>query len=153
MAHLFWHIPMLIVRSAPLYYRQTDTSAYGLGAVLEQPNQVIAYASCTLSKAEQNYSVIKLECKTILYTCICIKVVAALFIWQKVRSCHRSCPATMIGLPENGKHVPMLGTSSTGIQLRYCIWKACLDNQCRCIVSQRTVNHGHYSTNCHINIS
>ena len=52
---------------ASRFVLQTDTSAYGLGAVLEQNNQVIAYASCTLSKAEQNYSVIQRECKTILY--------------------------------------------------------------------------------------
>ena len=40
---------------------QTDASATGLGAVLEQDSHVIAYVSRTLKKAEQQYSVIQKE--------------------------------------------------------------------------------------------
>ena len=48
--------------SAPPFVLQTDASAVGLGAVLEQGGYVIAYASQTLTKSESNYSVIQREC-------------------------------------------------------------------------------------------
>ena len=46
---------------------QTDASAVGVGAVLEQGGHVIAYASRSLNQAEQQYSVIQKECLAIVF--------------------------------------------------------------------------------------
>ena len=45
----------------------TDASDVGLGAIPEQDNHVISYASCVLNKSEWNYSVIQKECLAIVY--------------------------------------------------------------------------------------
>ena len=46
---------------------QTDASAVGLGAVLEQDGHVIAYASRSLTPSERQYSVIQRECLVVVY--------------------------------------------------------------------------------------
>ena len=45
----------------------TDASSIGIGAVLEQDNHVIAYASRALTKSEKQYSVIQHECLALVY--------------------------------------------------------------------------------------
>ena len=53
--------------TAPTFVLQTDASAVGLGAELEQGGRVIAYASRTLTKSESNYSVIQQECLAVIF--------------------------------------------------------------------------------------
>ena len=52
---------------APPFLLQTDASAVGLGAVLEQGGRVIAHTSRTLTKSEQQYSTIQKECLAAVY--------------------------------------------------------------------------------------
>eukprot|EP00731_Ephydatia_muelleri_P003131 Em0001g3131a len=54
-------------QDAGTFVLQADASAVGLGAVLEQDGHVIAYASRSLNKSEQQYSVIQKECLAVVY--------------------------------------------------------------------------------------
>ena len=49
-------------KASPPFVLQTDASSVGMGVVLEQNGHVIAYASRSLNKAEQQYSVIQKDC-------------------------------------------------------------------------------------------
>ena len=53
--------------TAKEFVLQTDASAVGLGAILEQNDHVIAYASCLLTSSERNYSVIQQKCLAIVF--------------------------------------------------------------------------------------
>ena len=53
--------PNFAADAAP-FVLQTDASAVGIGAILEQDGHVIAYFSRALTKAEKHYSVIQQEC-------------------------------------------------------------------------------------------
>ena len=58
--------PHLDLHASP-FILQTDASAGGLDAILQQDGHVIAYASRVLNKAECNYSVIQRECLAAVY--------------------------------------------------------------------------------------
>ena len=53
--------------STEQFILQTDASATGIGAILEQAGHVVAYASRTLSSSEKNYSVIQRECLAVVF--------------------------------------------------------------------------------------
>ena len=53
--------------AAEQFILQTDASATGIGAVLEQGGREVGYASRTLSSAEKNYSVIQRKCLAIIF--------------------------------------------------------------------------------------
>lgn len=54
-------------QDSPPFILQTDASSIGLGAVLEQNGHAIAYASRSLKKPEQQYSVIQKECLAVVF--------------------------------------------------------------------------------------
>ena len=54
-------------QAAAPFHLQTDASATGIGADLEQDGHVIAYTSRVLSSSERNYSVIQRECLAVIY--------------------------------------------------------------------------------------
>ena len=54
-------------RAAKEFSVQTDASAVGIGAVLEQDGHVITYASRSLIAPERQYSVIQRECLAVVY--------------------------------------------------------------------------------------
>ena len=76
---------------------QTDASAVGLGAVFEQDEHVIAYASHALTPSEQQHSVIQRECLAVVY-------VLAPFAWVKISIGDRSCPTAMVVSSENARY-------------------------------------------------
>ena len=63
--------PILVLPHFDLHARpfilQTDASAGGLSAILQQDGHVIAYASRVLNKAECKHSVIQRECLAAVY--------------------------------------------------------------------------------------
>ena len=56
-------------KRASLFVLQTDASAVGLGAILQQDGYVIGYVSRVLSKSEANYCVIQRECWAVRSSC------------------------------------------------------------------------------------
>ena len=101
----------------------TDASKHGVGAVLEQGGRVAAFASCTLTKAEKNYSVIQKECLAVVYATKQYRHYTSLVI-------HSSSTLTM--LPYSG-YLPKK-------------WKGCLHVGLwlsRSLISKLNISQGH----------
>ena len=64
--HLSCHTHPL-ARNSSQFTLQTDASAVGLDTVLEHNGYVIAYANCSLTHSEKQYSTIQRECLAIVY--------------------------------------------------------------------------------------
>ena len=128
--------PMFDKQANPMIL-QTDASAIGLGADLEQDGHVIAYASWTLSISECNYSVIQRECLAI--------------VWGTKQFRHYfllSCGLIMShwsGLLDRKWRVcSTAGCCIAGVQFLNCLSKRNLEQQCGCLVQMERVK-GTYS--------
>lgn len=92
-------------KGSPHFVLQTDASSVGLGAVLEQNGHVIAYASRSLNKAEQQYSVIQKEC------------LAAVFAMKQFRHYLLGRPFHLLT-----DHCPLQWLSSQKMEGLLCRW-------------------------------
>lgn len=74
------------------FYIQTDASAYGLGAVLTQRyndrEYVICYLSCSLTRAQQNYSSVERECLGVLWAVEKLRCYVELSKFYIITDCH-----------------------------------------------------------------
>ena len=100
-------------QSASPFVLQTAASAVGLGAVLEQDGHVVAYASRTLNKAEQNYSVIQKEC------------LAVVFALKQFRHYLLGCPFRLIT-----DHKPLQWLSAQKMERMLCRWALAMQEFC-----------------------
>ena len=87
---------------APPFLLQTDASAVGLGAVLEQGGCAIAYASRILTKSE-HYS------KGMSGCCLCHETVPPLPVGSSLSTHNQSCSITMALHTKDGGFVVSLG--------------------------------------------
>ena len=107
---------------ATLFVVQTDASAVGLGAVLEQ---VIAYASRALSKSECNYSTIQKECLAIVFT------------MKQFRHYLLGYPFTLMT-----DHAPLQWLSTQKMEGLFCKWALALQEYTFTIVHRKGVLNG-----------
>ena len=97
---------------------QTDASAVGLGAVLEQGGYVIAYASRSLTRAERQYSVIQRECLAIVYA---LKQFRHYLLGRHFRLFTDHAPLQWLSAQKDGRNAVSLGPSHAIVQLPDCV--------------------------------
>ena len=116
--------PQVTVGANP-FILQTNASAMGLGAVLEQDNKVIAYASRSLSKSECNYSTIQKEC------------LASVFAMKQFRHYLLGCPFTVMT-----DHAPLQWLSAQKMEGLLCRWALALQEYTVKIVHRKGTLNG-----------
>ena len=92
---------------------QMDASNVGLGAVLEQNQQMIGYASCTLTKAVVNYNMNQRECLAIVWAMKQFRHYLLRRPFQLMTD-HAPCNGLV---SRNGGPLVSLGSGNIGIQL------------------------------------
>ena len=129
---------------------QTDASAGGLGAILQQDGHVIAYASRVLNKAECKNSVIQRECLAAVHgSSAWHEAVKALPDGRPFELWTDHEPLKVVGKPKVGGNAGTLGTGSAGVLSLLCTAEAVrttILTHYPCVETQ--VWHGHTSSSC-----
>ena len=99
--------------NAGTFHLQTDASAVGLGAVLEQNGHPVAYASRSLTSPEKQYVV--MHSKRMSRNSVCPQAIPTLSIGRPFQNLDRSCPTAVVIHTKDGGYAVSVGTGHTRI--------------------------------------
>ena len=133
--HCLMEAPVFVYPSfssdATEFVLQTDASAVGLGAVLEQKGHPIAYASRSLTSSECNYSVIQRECLAIVFA---LKQFRHYLLGRPFQLCT--------------DHAPLQWLSAQKMEGMLCRWSAIICHGCPIGMFCRGARCGMLSLDC-----